>query len=433
MKKVLIITYHWPPGAGPGVQRFLKFCKYLMEFDWEPTILTVKDGNYPAIDESLLNDVPDGIKVYRTKTSEPYKAASFFTGKKQKDITVGLIGMKDSKSILQKLSVFIRANFFIPDARKGWKKYAVKKAVELISENKIDAIITTGPPQSTHLIGLELKKRFHLPWIADFRDPWTTVYYNKFFPRLDVTKKKDKALEDKVIAEADCITVVSEGLKEEFEERSRRIEVIYNGYDEDDVFFDTPEVTQKFLMSYIGNFKPNQNIMTLWEAMTELINEKRDFKENLEINLIGKVDIHTLEDIKKMGLSDNLHVIDFVPHDKATKSMLKANLLLFIIPYTENNQLILTGKIFEYLASRTPMLSIGPTNGNASKLITEAGRDKMIEYDDKSGIKQIIVKYYNEWKKDNHIPFKHLETNLNKYTRRDLTRCLSEVLNELIK
>lgn len=174
-KKVLIITYYWPPASGPGVQRFLKISKYLNDFGWKPIILTVKNGSYPSFDPSLENEIPEWVEVHKTKTFEPFTIYNRLTGSKGKNLGTGLIGLEGKQSFVKKLSIYIRANYFIPDARKGWYRYAVKEAKQLIQEKEIDAIITTGPPHSTHLIGKSLKEKFNLPWISDFRDPWVNI------------------------------------------------------------------------------------------------------------------------------------------------------------------------------------------------------------------------------------------------------------------
>lgn len=432
MKNVLIISYYWPPASGPGVQRFLKMSKYLSEFGWNPHILTVKNGTYPSYDETLLNDVPENIKVHRTKTFEPYKLLGFLSGKKSKNFSVGLIDYQPDKSLVKKLSLYIRANYFIPDARMGWKPYAYKAARQIIKENKIDCIITTGPPHSTHLTGLKLKKKLNIPWIADLRDPWVNIYYNSIFPRTEKTREKDYDLESKVLKSADLTTVVSEGLQEEFYGRAKKIMTIFNGFDD----IDMPEKTfnepvEKFSVSYIGNFKPNQNVIMVWEALSELKEEEPGFSENLKILLTGNIDGTVLQAINKNNLQDNMEKREFVPHTEATKMMTKSSVLLFIIPKTRNNSLIITGKIFEYIASSTPILSVGPPDGDAAKILSNSGRDQMSDYENKLSFKAQLKKYYNHWKKNNGIAYKHPSVDLSQYTRKQQTRKLNIELNQL--
>ncbi len=327
MKKVLIFAYHWPPGSGPGVQRFLKFCKYLPKYGWESIVITVKDGSYPSIDESLIDDIPEGLEVHKTKTFEPFTIYNALRGKKGKSVSVGLIGIKDSKSPIQKLSMHIRANYFIPDARKGWKPYARKAAEKVINQNDIDLIISTGPPHSTHIIGMELQEKHNIPWVADMRDPWTEIHYNKDLPRSEKTKEKDLALERKVLTAASHVITVSDGLKEQLEKYNEATSVVYNGFDEDDYKPLEPFKTEKFTLAYIGNLKPNQHIKTLWRALLELCNENEQFKQHFRLELTGNVHEVIVNEIKSLGLENSLNAYPFVEHKGAVKRMQKSRIL----------------------------------------------------------------------------------------------------------
>jgi glycosyltransferase involved in cell wall biosynthesis len=388
MKKVLIFTYYFPPAGGVAVQRFLKFSKYLPEFGWEPIIVTVANGSYPYYDESLLKEVSPSLRVYRTKTFEPFELYNLFKGKKGKAMPVVSVGVQQNKSFFQKVSEYVRANFFIPDARKGWVPYAIKQAEEILKTEKIDAIITTGPPHSTHLIGLQLKEKYGVKWIADFRDPWTGIFYNDILPRTEATRQKDKALETKVLQSADLVTVISPGMKKEFEDRAKTIEVVMNGYDEEDfVKLEVGSAKSKvFTIRYVGNLMASQNVEVLWKAIRELRispREKRDETDfKLRIELIGRVDEPVKKSISDYGLNDIVHYIDFVGHKEAIALMQGADLLLFVIPYVKDNALILTGKLFEYLASNTEIISFGPVNGNAAEILKQTERKAMIDFGD---------------------------------------------------
>ena len=431
-KKVLVITYYWPPAAGPGVQRFLKFCKYLHEFGWEPIVLTVENGSYSSIDPSLKNDIPIGTKVFKTKSFEPFQVYNRLRGQKGKTVPVSLIGIKEDKRYIQKLSLFIRANFFVPDARKGWKTFAVKKARELINELNVDAIITTGPPQSTHLIGREIKKEFRLPWVADFRDPWTTVFYNQFFPRTKRTEEQDKKLENAVLQECDAITVVSKGLAKEFAKRAKKVEVIYNGFDHEDIPERREIISDQFSLEYIGNLKPNQNVETLYEAIAELVGENADFGADFRLNFTGNADQFLLDKMRNsFGLNSIIQVLPYVPHQEAVNRMAQASMLLFIIPRADNNHLIITGKLFEYMASGTPLLSIGPIDGDAAEIIREGNRGAMLDYLDKDGIKSELMKQYLRWKQASGRKSFHQDDGMIQFSRRELTRKLATLLDSL--
>ena len=428
MKKVLIITYYWPPGSGPGVQRFLKFGKYLREFGWEPIILTVDNGSYPFTDISLEKDIPKGLKVVKTKTFEPFQWYNMLKGKKGKSTGVGMVGMQE-QSFIQKLALYIRANYFIPDARKGWKKYALKKAKAIIQEEVIEAIITTGPPHSAHLIGLDLKQQTSLPWIADMRDPWTTVFYNKFFPRTESTKRKDKALEDKVLENADGVVVVSNGLKQEFSDRNENISIIYNGFDETDIPLSIPQRNKRFTISYVGNFKPNQNVHALWEVLSEMKEQDSEFFDDLELFITGNIDSSVIDSIHANGLGNNLHLSSFVAHQEAVQRMMSADILLFVIPKSVRNKLIITGKLFEYLATGNPILGIGPIDGDASEVLQDANRYPLSDYSDKENIKKQLLSAYQKWK--NHESNRLEVGDIKRFSRKGLTEQLVNKLNKL--
>lgn len=431
-RKVLILTYYWPPASGPGVQRFLKISKYISDFGWQPVILTVENTSSSSVDHSLGDDV-NSLQVIKTKTFEPFEVYNRLSGKKGKQVGTGLIGFENNKGLFKKITLFIRANFFIPDARKGWSRFALKEATRIIEENKIEAIITTGPPHSVHLIGLKLKKKFGLPLIADFRDPWTNIFYNKFFPRTKRTKIKDKKLEDSVLENADLVTVVSNGLSEEFKDRAKKIEVVYNGFDPADIPETILEKTEIFRLSYIGNFKPNQNIKSFWEVISELKNEIPDFSTNFRINLTGNLNSGLFEFIEKYDLKDIVETNSYVAHSDAVKLMVNSGLLLFIIPNTDSNHLIITGKLFEYIASGSPVLSIGPIDGNASEILRDSGRDEMIGYSEKDKIKEQIKKYYSLWLDNSGKLFKHPETDNHKFSRIYQANQFADQLNLLSK
>lgn len=429
-KKVLILSYYWPPAGGPGVQRFLKFSKYLRDFGWDPIIVTPENGAYPVTDETLLKDIPEGIQVVKTKTLEPFEIYNRLQGKKGKTVPVALGGIKDSTSLFQKFSKYVRANFFLPDARVGWNRYAFKAARKVIQQEKIDAIITTGPPHSTHLVGLSLKRKFKLPWLADFRDPWTKIYYYKFLNRSAKTEAKDLKMETSVLQTADVVTTVSHGMAADLMDRANLMEIIFNGFDEDDIPETKSIQTELFTVGYIGSLKPNQNTKALWNAFAELKEEIKDFAQFARLKFTGTIDPFIANDIKALGLEEQLILQGFVSHSEATKIMSGTNLLLLPIPETENNQYILTGKIFEYLANKNAILSIGPTDGNASEVLRNVGRDPMIAYQDKEQIKQQIRSYFEKWMQDKTV-FKHEGDAHLIYSRKALTEQLAMQLNKI--
>ena len=427
MNKVLIISYYWTPAGGVAVQRWLKFSKYLAEYGWQPVILTVENGSYPYIDESLAAQVPSNIKVYRTKTFEPFELYNLLRGKRGKAVPLA-VATASKPSLFQRLSAFIRANFFIPDARRGWIPYAVHAAENIIKEEGIDLIVTTGPPHSTHLIGQQLKAKYKLPWVADFRDPWTEIFNNQYLPFTAWAKNKDKQLEYGVLNDCDIATVIGEGMKSAFPaEFSHKMRVITNGYDEDDFDRTIVPAIDKYRMSYVGNLFSNQDLPALWEAIAALRAEHEDFKRDFELELIGKADPIVLDSMKAAGMLDCVVFGAFVPHRKAIAKMQSAAILLSVIPQVANNNLILTGKIFEYIGAGRPILLVGPIDCDAAKLIAESNTGVAHHYTDTALMKKTLLHYYKLGLNTND------SGDIAMYSRKSLTKKMAEVLEGLGK
>jgi len=433
MKSVLILTYYWPPAGGPGVQRWLKFVKYLEEFDLKPIILTVEDGTYSAHDDALINEIPDGLEVYKTKSRDPFRFYNMLKGKKDGSVSVALINIDSKKSVVDRLSMYIRSNFFIPDARKGWIPYACKEALKIIEKQNIDLIVTTGPPHSTHLCGLQIKKKTGLKWLADLRDPWTTVYYNDMLPRTAKTQRKDKQLEDAVLSRADAVTVVSPGMQEEFSDRNTNVHVVMNGFDMADMSSgeDDLQADAKFRLTYTGNFKPNQHVPFIWDGICELIDEDSDFANDLRLCFVGNLDASVPEYFQGKGKKGNLEIASYVPHAEVTSLMSASDLLLFVVPQSRNNKLIITGKLFEYLASGTPILSVGPTNGDAASILEDTGREKMLDYHDKEKFKQQLLRMYKAWQQGGKSLVQLEIKMLEKYSRKASAEKMASILHDL--
>lgn len=428
MKRVLLLSYYWPPSGGPGVQRWLKNSFFLQEFGWETIVITPQDPVASSVDESLLKEVPEGLEVHHTKARDPFRAYAMLKGKKGKQASTGGIGLINNKSKKQQLLNYIRANFFIPDARKGWNPYLLDKAREILKEGRVDALISTGPPHSTHLAAKQLKEEFGLPWLADFRDPWVNIFYNKLFPRTRSTERKDQKLEDLVLASADRILTVSPGLAAEFEDRAKKVEILYNGYDPADLPSPGPKERKKFRLSYTGNFKPNQNVAALWQALANLVSKNADFARDLDLTFVGNIDPGVREAIAAKGLEAFVNDHGYQAHHYATKIMVESSALLFIVPQTKDNHLILTGKLFEYLGSCTPLLSIAPPNGNAAEIIEETGRGRSVDYEDQSNIEARLIALYESWKTSGTERLAQDSTLA--YTRRGSAEKLAGILNE---
>ncbi len=429
-KKVLIFTYYWPPAGGVAVQRFLKFSKFLHEYGWQPIIITVNNGSYPYYDESLLKEVSPETQVYRTKTFEPFELYNLLRGQKGKTMPLVAVGANANKTFFQKLSEYIRANFFIPDARKGWVPYAVKQAETILKTEKIDAIITTGPPHSAHLIGLELKKKFGLKWIADLRDPWTGIVYNEMLPRTEATRRKDLKLETQVLKTADCTVVISPGMKEQFEDRAKKIEVIFNGYDEANFQTTAGSVSkpsESFTIRYVGNLMASQNTPNLWKAISEL---RKTINANIKLEFTGRVDAEIQNSITDAGINDITTYNPFTDQQTAIDLTRVASLLLFAIFNLPNSKLVITGKIFEYLASCNEIISFGPVDGDASAILNKVGHKPMIAFNDYPETLKQLQTAYTYWKLTG-TPFKYTDRRFEMFSRRNQCRALADILNSI--
>ena len=373
-KKVLIITYYWPPSGGAGVQRWLKFVKYLPKYGWEPVIFTVDNGEYPSIDESLENDIPDGIEVIKSKIWEPYSFYKKFTGRKKDElINAGFLKERKKAFFLERLSVWVRGNFFIPDARKFWIKPSTRILSSYLKDNSIDVVISSGPPHSTHLIAKKITANYNLPWIADFRDPWTNIDFYNDLMLSKFADRKHKRLEKLVLSSADIILTVGKTLALELSQLgAKRVEVVENGYDKSDLNKGfTIQLDDKFSIAHIGTFSPSRNNETLWKALSELVKEDDFFSNKLELKLIGKIDYSVTESLKKYDLASFVNHIPYLSHDLVINQQMSSHLLLLMVNNTPNAKGIVTGKIFEYMASNRPTLVIGPSDGDVAEIVSK--------------------------------------------------------------
>lgn len=424
MEKVLIITYYWPPAGGPGVQRWLKFVKYLRDFEIEPVVYIPENPHYPLLDESLETEIPRNLEIIRKPIFEPYAIASLFSKKETKEISSGLIPDEEKQGLLQKAMLYIRGNYFVPDARKFWVKPSVEFLLEYLEENKIKTVITTGPPHSLHLIGLGLKGELDIRWIADFRDPWTSIGYHEQLKLTASTREIHKELESRVLKGADQIITTSFTTKQEFREiTTTPIKVITNGYDVEKIT--RPVLDEKFSISHIGSLLAGRNPANLWKALAELISENEDLKEDLRLKLVGAVGAGVLESIKKAGLEFNLELSGYVSHKKALELQHASQLLLLIEIDSEETRGIIPGKLFEYMAANRPILAVGPANADIQKIITETNTGKFFGYTEKEEIKEFILSSYKAFKEGE---LKTYPIGLQKYSRKALTGELAKLL-----
>ncbi|MCM8569949.1 glycosyltransferase family 4 protein [Gramella jeungdoensis] len=427
MKKVLIITYYWPPAGGPGVQRWLKFVKYLRDFDVEPVVYVPENPSYPIVDESFQSEVPEGVKVIKKKIFEPYSIAGIFSKKDTETISSGIISKEENQSALQKAMLYIRGNYFIPDARKFWVKPSFKFLREEIAEDNYDVIITTGPPHSLHLIGLQLKQNLNIKWIADFRDPWTQIGYHEKLKLTQNSRKKHEELEKEVLNTADHIITTSYTTRDEFIAKTTKpVSLITNGFDTD-VNEKQPE-NDKFEFAHVGSLLSERNPIHLWKALGELIEENKEFADSFRLRLAGKVSEEVLKSIDENGLQEHLENEGYISHSKAVAIQRSASVLLLIEIDSEETRGIIPGKLFEYLASKRPILAIGPEKWDAERIIRSTEAGECFTYENTEGIKSYILKQFQRYKDKELISTSH---DISEYYRKNLTEKLANLIKKM--
>jgi hypothetical protein len=423
-KKTLIITYYWPPAGGPGVQRWLKFVKYLPEFNIDPVVFIPENPNYPIIDESLTSEVSKDITIINHPIKEPYKWAGFFSNTSSKTISKGIISDEKEQSFIEKAMLYVRGNFFIPDARIGWVKPSVSFLLDYIKKEGIETIITTGPPHSVHLIGLQIKQKLGVKWLADFRDPWTTIGYHKQLRLTSASKAKHKSLEKEVLNNADQIIVTSFVTKKEFQGfTNKSIEVITNGYDDEATL--EFQLDTKFTLSHIGSLLSKRNPEILWRVLSELVRDNESFSKDFQLNFIGSISEKVLKSIKKYNLCNYIREVGYVSHQEAIIYQKKSQLLLLIEIDSEDTKCIIPGKLFEYMISNRPIVAMGPKGSDVEKIIKETNTGHYFNYSDYESLKRIILEHYKAFQN------KTLQSHpigLQKYHRKALTKSLANLL-----
>lgn len=458
MKRVLIITYYWPPTGGSGVQRWVKFCKYLPSFGWQPVIYTPLNPEQLARDESLLADIPECAEILKTSILEPYELYRRLLGKRSSEVNPV---SSSAASLPKRISLWIRGNLFIPDPRISWRAKSIKFLSQYLRQHPVDAVITTGPPQSMHLIGLGLKKRLGVKWLADFRDPWTEMFYYKHLHLSKAADRRHHQLERRVLESADGIIAVSPLVRDDFAAAiakfvatapkaakpapSTPVYLITNGFDDDDFntnlsvnldansnadfssatkhiykseTVESPQTTKAFRIVHTGLFASDGNPLQLWAALSELCQRDKDFRDKLEIRLAGKTDEAIIKAIEEAGLSDNLVNLGYLPHEQVVKEQSFADILILPLRQEPEYAKVLPGKIFEYLAARRPVLGIGQSRGAAAMVLDKSGAGAMYEWEDINGIINFILSPKYEPK------------DIEQYSRKALTAQLVDLLEK---
>lgn len=426
-KKILIITYYWPPAGGPGVQRWLKFVKYLPEFGWEPTVFIPENPSYPIVDDTLEKDVSKNLEIIKTKIWEPYQIAEFF-GKDNKKFKAGQFDVGENQSLKSRLSIWVRGNFFIPDARVFWVNPSVNYLKKYLKENHFDALVTTGPPHSVHLIGLNLKKEFpNLKWIADFRDPWTEISYYQHLKLTKFADQKHRNLEQKVFENADITLATSYADAENFKKKGANAVCITNGFDVEnqEPRIENREPSTQFTLSYIGVLEQLRNPEVLWRILNDLMKENEDFSKNFQLKFVGRIDDRILDKITNSELNNSVKNLGYLSHSEANLEMQNSDLLLITNFPEEKSKGIIPGKIFEYLATKKQIISFGPKESDVKRILEETHAGKHFSYDDYESLKTFILEKFSDWKSGN---LSSNTENIEQFSRRNLTKKLAEIL-----
>ncbi len=436
MKRVLIISYYWPPTGGSGVQRWVKFAKYLPEEDWQPVIYTPENPEQLAVDASLEAEVPSEAEVIRTRITEPYalyKKVLRRSGHSKEAVEVNPVNAQN-KSSLQKAAMWVRGNFFRPDPRCLWIRPSVRYLKKYLEKHPVDLIVTTGPPQSMHMIGLRLAKETGLPWVADFRDPWTKIFYFKHLSMTPATERWHKKMEKAVLDEASAVVAVSPLVQQEFQAMTDTpVELITNGFDECD--FPSEKDTEAyggpdkdFTITHTGLFAADGNPTVLWDVLREKYQADDDFRKRLRIKLIGKNDEQILKALKDRGLQEALTDMGYQPHSVAVEQQRKASILILPLRKEPEYKAVLPGKLFEYMASERPVLGIGQPDGAMAMILGEAKTGTVLDWDDKKGISEYIEKC---WKMHLEGRLTTVGADISRFTRRSTTRQMAGLFDRL--
>ena len=418
-KKVLIISYYWPPSGGPGVQRWLKFVKYLPEFNIEPILFIPKNANYPLLDKSLSDDVNKDLKVIQFPITEISGFLPRF--KFLNSVRSGNISKPHNQSLLQKIIFFIRGNLFIPDMKIFWKSSSVNFLSDYLPKNNIDTIITTGPPHSVHLIGLELKRKLNINWISDFRDPWVKLNYLNRFHLLPFSRKSHISLRNKVLINSNAVIVTSERLKDLFSNITSNIYKITNGFD---YIIKENNLDNKFSISHIGSLYPERNPKFLWDSLEELF--EGSFKKDLQINFIGNTSEKIKKELSRRKFHNHVRFYDYVDYNRALELMCSSQALLMIEVNDEESSYAIPGKLFDYLNSKRPIISIGPNISEVSEILNNTNSGKFFNYHDKRNLKLYINQLYKSYKNGTNIISD--KSKIDMFKRINLTKKLSEVI-----
>lgn len=437
MKRVLIITYYWPPTGGSGVQRWVKFAKYLPSEGWQPVIYTPENPEQLAVDTSLEAEVPAEAEIIRTGIIEPYglyKKLLRRSGHSKEAVEVNPVNAQN-KSLIQKAAMWVRGNLFRPDPRCLWIRPSVRYLKKYLKEHPVDLIVSTGPPQSMHIIGMKVAAETGIPWVADFRDPWTKIFYFKHLAMTSATERWHKKMEKKVLDAASVVVAVSPLVQKEFQEMTDTpVELITNGFDECD--FNAEKCTEAsggpdkdFIIVHTGLFAADGNPTVLWDVLSEKCEADSTFKKRLKIKLIGKTDDQIIKALYERNLGDMLVNMGYQQHDIAVQQQREASLLMLPLRKEPEYKAVLPGKLFEYIASGRPILGIGQSDGAMAMILDETRTGTVLEWEDKTGIEEYVGQC---WERHRAGSLSTDGADLTRFTRRSLTRQMAELFEKIL-
>lgn len=426
-KRALLILYYWPPEGGVGVRRWLKFSKHLVELGWEVTVFTAKKQSYLNEDKHLEKDIHPNIKTIKCPIWEPYIYYNRLSS------NTSAVNTTKIKTIISGMISWIRANIFIPDARMFWIFPSIKYLNRELKHNPVDIIISSSTPHSSHIIGMYVAKKNNIPWISDFRDPWTQYYFLQNLPNSKLTLYIHRRLEKSVLRDTSLVITVSDFLRNDFLNRgAKNAEVILNGFDEEDFNISDLTFNTKFTLIHAGSLEFERNPSVLWEIIASISSELPHFKEDLRINLIGKIDDKIIQQMNDLGLSENLFFSSHKPHEEIIPALYKSHILLLPIPKSiGSDRGIMPGKMYEYLRVGGTILAIGPTDGDAAKLISDTKAGKLFDFNDLQGIKTFLIEKYHLYK-ENKFERNQMSPLISSISRKEIANKLSNLMSKLV-
>lgn len=436
MKRVLIISYYWPPTGGSGVQRWVKFAKYLPQEGWQPVIYTPENPEQLAVDASLEAEVPAEAEIVKTRIIEPYELYRKFlrrSGHGEAAVEVNPVNARN-KSFFQKAAMWVRGNLFLPDPRCLWIGPSVRFLKNYLKDHPVDLIVSTGPPQSMHMIGRRLSLETGLPWIADFRDPWTKIFYFKHLAMMPSTLKWHQRMEKKVLDDASAVVAVSPLVQQDFQAMTQTpVELITNGFDECDFpegrcedAFGGPD--KDFVITHTGLFAADGNPTILWKVLADKCRADENFGKHLKIRLVGKTDSQITDSLEAVGLSDNVINLGYQPHAVAVEEQRTASLLILPLRKEPEYKAVLPGKLFEYLASWRPVLGIGQTDGAMSIILNTTKTGLVLDWNDEASLARFIELC---WQRHLKGGLTVEDADISQFTRKELTRRMAALFDRV--